>query len=161
MRTRTTILILSGTVALTVLLARAATRQWEYTSIQTIIQVVADGKGGCALAMADTNNIVTVVWLDRKGRSLYQSLPVSGPMLGPIQDCSPKQLTYTIFIGYPMIVQVDKKGHEQPVVSIGGITYGTPLAPNANNRLGDKKGFLVINVDTNTMRETLVRYSFK
>jgi len=161
MRTRTRILILCGVAGISVMIACAATKQWQYNSPNNIMQVYADGKGGCAVATTDTNNLVTVVWLDKKGKVLYESPLMSAPMIGLIQSCSANQLTYTIFFGYPMIVQVSKKGEETPVVSIGGITYGTPLAPTLNNKLDDKKGFFIINVNTNTTRKTLVRYSFK
>ena len=95
MRMRTRILILCGVAVISVMIACAATKQWQYNSPNNIIQIYADGKGGCAVATTDTNNLVTVVWLDKKGKVLYESPLMSAPMLGLIQSCSANQLTYT------------------------------------------------------------------
>jgi hypothetical protein len=139
----------------------AATEQWRYQSPHEIMQVVPDGKGGCAVAVADTNGLMQVVWLDKKGKVLYTSLPSMGFPIGPISSCTPKQLIYTLFLGPPMVIQVTNKGQEIPVASIGGYLYGMPLTFGNNSEYSDKKGFFVFNVETNTLRKTLVRYSYK
>jgi hypothetical protein len=139
----------------------AATEQWRYQSPHEITQIMTDGKGGCAVVVADTNGVSQVIWLDKKGQVLYTSLPAPGFPIGAINSCTPKQLVYTLLLGPPMLVQVTKTGQEIPVASIGGFLYGRPLTYGSANELSDKKGFFVINVETNTMRKTLVRYSYK
>lgn len=139
----------------------AATEQWRYQSPHEITQIMADGKGGCALVVADTNGIAQVIWLDKKGQLLYTSLQAPGFPIGAINSCTPKQLVYTLFLGPPMLVQVTRTGQEIPVASIGGYLYGRPLTYGGGSELSDKKGFFVVNVETNTMRKTLVRYSYK
>jgi len=148
-------------LAIIVIQVYAATEQWRYQSPQEIVQVVPDGQGGCAITVADTNGLSQVVWLDKKGQVLYTSMQAMGFPGGSIGSCTPKQITYTLLLGPPMVVQVTKSGQEIPVASIGGYLYGLPPVYANNSEYSDKKGFFVFNVDTNTLRKTLVRYSYK
>ena len=66
-------------------------------------------------------------------------------------------------IPLPLLVQVNKKGDETPVITLGGFLYGRPIPGLAANvsSLTDKKGFFVINVNTNAKTSAVVRYSYK
>ena len=150
-------------ISLSVLFVFAATEQWRFTVPMMLVQVVADGNGGCATAALDTNGFINVFWFDKKGDIKYTSDPIPGFMPGIIQSCSKKQLVYMSMIPMPLLVQVNKKGDEKPVVSLGGFLYGRPLPGMAANTssLTDKKGFFVINVNTNAETSAIVRYTYK
>ncbi|NLF39686.1 hypothetical protein GX586_09590 [bacterium] len=140
----------------------AATQEWQTPPVSNILQLVADGKGGCVVASSDTNERVRVTWYDRKGAVMYESPEMLG--YGPlsiINSCSSKQLLYTMYYGLPMLVQVSRNGSALPVASIGGYTIGGPIAVFPASRFADAKGFFVINVDTNIPAKRAVRYSYK
>ncbi len=145
------------------LTAWGLTEQWRHVARAPVQQIVGDGKGGCAFVTRETNAFVSVVWLDKKGQLRYDSGPMETVPIGPvINDCTPKQVVYTGTAGFPMMVQVDKNGSPTPVVSFGGYLIGmTIVAPYGHSRLGDKKGFFVLNVNTNTGVNTVVRYLYK
>ena len=50
------------------LMVYAATEEWDYDGQQQIVQVVADGNGGCAFLRMSTNHIQSLVWLDSVGQ---------------------------------------------------------------------------------------------
>ena len=140
----------------------AATELWRTPTVSNVIQVMADGKGGCACAWFDTNATINLAWFDAKGRVRYTSEPSDIPIpILPINACTPKQLLYTTVYGFPMMVQVDKKGRAIPVATIGGFVIGSPPMLLPRNSLTDQKGFFLINVDTNNAVECVVRYSYK
>lgn len=152
-------------ISFTVLFAYAVTEQWRntFTGVDGIIQVVADGKGGCAVASLDTNGIAIISWYNKKGDVIYQSDNYIYGFPNMIQACSKNQLTYMLTVPVPMIVQVDKKGAERPVAVINGYLYSLPftsLSANANTFV-DKKGFFVVNANTNTKTFAVVRYTYK
>ena len=150
------IVALAGTLA-----ASAATEQWHVTVTGEVTQIVADGSGGCAfLRMEKGTNYV--VWLNRKGEAIYQSTSLGTMLFSGITECTPKQILFTIISGYPMMVQVSSKGVETPVAVMGGFVLGSPISvPVTFNKLADKKGFFIYNVNTNTAAGALVRYTFK
>ncbi len=141
----------------------AATEQWRKDPVGFIYQIVADGKGGCAYVYADTNFAFSVVWLDKKGEVKFQETLISFlPLHGPVILCTPKQLIYSDAIGLPSLVQVDKKGVPAQVPSFKGYLYPVLGGGLPKEKLTDKKGFFVVNVDTNApLAESLVRYSKK
>jgi hypothetical protein len=156
-------ILVAALISLSVLFVFAATEQWKFPVTMQIAQVVADGYGGCAISAVETNGYVTIHWLDKKGNAKYTSDPYPGFIPGIIQSCSKKQLTYMSLIPIPLLVQVNKKGDEKPVVSLGGFLYGRPLpslGANVNSFI-DKKGFFVINVNTTAVTSAVVRYSYK
>lgn len=148
-------------VCLAATLLFAATEQWSYTAPAAVYQIVGDGKGGCAFCAADTNDISTVVWLDKKGAEKFVYGPVTPIFMQPtILSCSKKELIFGP-PGFPIIAQVDKKGDVQAVAGLTGYLLPTPLVfPFGASQLSDKKGFFVINVNTHSGQNTIVRYSF-
>ena len=150
-------------IAFAVIFVFAATEQWRFPVTLKISQIVADEYGGCAFSAMETNGFVTIYWLDKKGNAKYISEPAPGFVPGIIQACSKKQLTYMVVTPMPLIVQVNKKGDEKPIASLGGYMYGFPPPTLGFNhgRLIDKKGFFVFNVETNVGFNSVVRYSYK
>jgi hypothetical protein len=144
--------------------ALAVTEQWRYAVRASVQQIVSDSKGGCVVSDRDVSNFVSVVWLTSKGAVQFTSGVVTGSPIGAmIHDCTASQLLYTGTPGFPMMVQVSKKGTMTPVVAIGGYLFGNPMIipPYSASRLQDKKGFFVVNVNTNSGVESVVRYLYK
>ena len=52
----------------------AATEQWAVDGQETIIQVAADGKGGCAMICSETNDVESIFWINKKVFSLVHCL---------------------------------------------------------------------------------------
>jgi len=148
-----------------VLFAFAVKEQWRrtFTGIKGIVQVVADEKGGCAIATLDTNSLIKVVWCDKKGNVIYCSDKFLVSYIATIQSVSKNQLVYLATSPFPLFVQVDKKGRVTPVISIGGYMYPVPLTATAGNlnKFVDKKGFFVVNANTNIKSHAVIRYSYK
>jgi len=155
--------LVAALISLSVLFVFAATEKWRYTAPMIFVQVVADGNGGCSAAGLDTNGLANIFWFDNKGDIKYSSAPNPGFISGIIQSCSKKQLVYMSMIPMPLLVQVNQKRDEKPVVSLGGFLYGRPLpAMIANTSVfTDNKGFFVINVNTNAKTTAVVRYTYK
>ncbi len=153
--------------------ATAATEQWRYelatnvTNINYFVdQIVADGKGGCAVSVqaedTDTWNIVSyyVASFDKKGNKVwektynerYGEIAYSGKnttVIGLSATASEKA----------KVVAVDKKGVESvvedPVADIDG-RLNADIGP-----IGDKKGFFVEEEEIASGKFSLVRYSYK
>ena len=140
----------------------AATEQWSYSAPAPVQQIVADGKGGCAFVSTDTNGISSVVWLDKKGVNKFVYDIGSVFFIQPsILSCSKKELIFGP-PGFPVLAQVDKKGNVQAVADLTGYLMPFPvLFPIGFSELSDRKGFFVVNVNTNSGQNTIVRYSFK
>jgi len=149
----------------------AVTEQWRYTVDGEIIQVLSDGKGGCAIAHLVTADVLRVEWFDKNGILLYDTGPMKetfplGGFGGPIHECTPKQIVLTCSYFLPVLLQVKRNGTELPAFDIRGIVLGFPYNEGVpvvfpSSRFTDKKGLFVINVNTNTDENTLVRYSYK
>ncbi len=161
---RIKILIIFFTFSITLF---AATQVWTYDRSSdpdgaAIIQIIGDGKGGCGTVWMDTNDVINVVWLDKKGNVKYEQ-QFYGFVLSPnvIIGCSKKQLVYFSGIPLPMVVQVDSKGNAKVTGTLGGYLTGLVTLPLPRQKLVDKKGFFAVNADTNDIYQTLVRYSHK
>jgi hypothetical protein len=149
----------------------ALTEQWRYPVDGTVFQVVSDGKGGCAIAVQVTDVVYRVEWIDKHGQLQFDSgkmgsmLPY-GLYAGPIHECTRRQLVFTSAYLFPVLVQVTRTGTVIPAFAFDGFVIGAPfnqMLPVAipRNRYADKKGFFVINVNTNTDVNILVRYTYK
>jgi hypothetical protein len=126
----------------------AVTEQWYITLSDMgdpdYAQIVADGKGGCALLYYSTNDQkgLKLIWIDKKQQIIYQKefavdLPIA------ISACDGKQLTYIHGLSRHTVVVVDTKGNE--ILTLG--TMGGWLDEEAalNARIAwqvprDKKG---------------------
>ncbi len=160
MRIKILIIFLTFSVALF-----AATKVWDYDRNTDpdgaqIIQIVADGKGGCAATWIDTNDVFTVVWLDKKGTVKYEQ-QMYGLMFSAnmIIHCSKKRLVHFSGAPIPMVVQVDAKGNAKVTGTLNGYLMGILTFPIPKQILADKKGFFAANSDTNEIYQTLIRYS--
>jgi hypothetical protein len=149
----------------------ALTEEWRYPVDGTIFQVMSDGKGGCAIAVLVTDVIHRVEWIDSQGLLQFDSgemgstLPY-GLYTGPVHECTRRQLVFTSSYFLPVLIQVTRKGTVIPAFALDGFIIGAPINPMISiafprNRFADKKGFFVINVNTNTDENTLVRYTYK
>ncbi len=160
-----TILVLTAALSFS-FSANAASEDWTYDGLSNIFQVVADGKGGCAIVRS-TNSIDNseLVWLDKKGQQIYQTT-ISNCIRNSIINCSSKQLLFTDFRPTPVFIQVDNNGTESVVPSPAGkynmlpATGTTPLAV-INTKIDDKKGFFLVRSSTNQNGATLIRYKNK
>jgi len=162
MRVKLLILFITFSIA-----AFAAQEVWNYDRNSDadgarILQIVSDGKGGCASVWLDTNDIATVVWLDKKGNVKYENI-IYAFLFSPniILSCSPKQLVHFSGAPIPMIVQVNSKGTPKVIGTLNGYLTGIFMLPIPSQKLTDKKGFFTVNADTNAVYQTLIRYSNK
>jgi hypothetical protein len=137
---------------------QAITRQWSVPAGQAAFVVTADGKGGCAFLSFETNTAITVTWVDRKGAVKYQKESAVGTIPTLIK-CTRKVLVYSLTTSnVTTFVRVDKKGEE----TAGG-DPGKLQQVIGQRRSIDKKGFFVVNIDTNPQpnRSEVVRYTDK
>ena len=147
--------------------AYAATEQWRFDGWERILQVVADGSGGCALFRIETNGVAaSVVWLDRDGQVKYEKenfLEIPGPII----SCTKKELifsttgtsTSTLSV---VILQVDKKGVEKETSDPAYFLTSVGYDQEPMNSVKDKKGFFAVALTTNELRRiSLVRYTYK
>ena len=146
---------------------KCATQQWTFDGMSNIVQVFADGKGGCAITRMtgeiNGTNQFDIVWLDKKGAFIY-SRQLADENLGIILNCTSKSLLYTDHRPTPVFVQVDDKGTESIVPSDAGKYNMLPevsMISSQKSPVYDKKGFFVVETGTNGMSATLVRYSNK
>lgn len=134
----------------------AATEEWDHDGQHQIIQVVADGKGGCAFLRMSTNHIQSLVWLDSKGQVLYQSV-VSNAV---IFTCSKKQVVFSDKQSGDTVKQVDVKGTvsllDDPDRMEGPLTM-----QYYQNTMADKKGFFAIKMVSPPGEQRLVRFKNK
>jgi|GEM_PF-539386 len=146
--------------------AKAASEVWTYDGLSNIFQVVADGKGGCAMTRC-TNSIdnAEIVWLDNKGQLIFQT-SISNIIKSSIIMCTPKHLLFTDFRPDPVFIQVDNNGTESVVSSPSG-KYNMVPGPGTipvgilNSKIDDKKGFFLVRSATNENGATLIRYKNK
>ncbi len=143
--------------------ANAATEDWTYDGLSNIFQIVADGKGGCAMTRS-TNSVENfeLIWLDKTGTLIYQTT-LSNIVSSTIIDCTPKQLLFADYRSRPVFIQVDNKGVETIVPSSAGkynMLPGVELipVPVINSRIDDKKGYFLVRSSTNQNSATLIRY---
>ena len=136
----------------------AATEQWSNDlGVGTVMDLVVDGNGGCALIAALPAGI-TVLWFDKKGNKLYEKVVTATVAITAV---SKKNIVYQLQAAETTQVQVDKKGQETTISDatsyINSKTFmGTPILPT-----GDKKGFIVWKQNKSTSLITLIRYSYK
>jgi hypothetical protein len=157
MKTRT-FLIAMTTCALLATGVHALTRQWGVPAGQIAFSILADGKGGCAFAIIETNGAYAVVWVDSKGAVKYQKELPAGTSASTVK-CLKKTFVYITYATTGnTLVQVDKNGQEM-ITSEPGKTIATSGLP----QISDKKGLFAIVTDTNQtpVRAELVRYSDK
>jgi len=153
--------------------ALAATEQWRHeiatpvTNIEfTVDQIVADGKGGCAVAVqaenTDTWNKVSyyVACFDKKGNKKWEKTYIEKE--GEIAYSNQKLTVIGLNSwgpGHAKIIVVDKKGGESVAddadAHIDG-RFNDDIGP-----LGDKKGFFVEEEEIASGKISIVRYSYK
>ncbi len=139
-------------------LVAAVTEQWHITLTDMgndeRAQIVADGKGGCALLYISTNDItgLTILWIDKKQRTIYRKEFNGDYAAIAIRSCDGKQLTYMHGSDPSSIVVVDVKGMELiSLATLGGWldAEGANTARLAWQLHKDKKGiFTLVNTAT-------------
>ena len=144
--------------------AAALTERWRYTSNQRVFQLVADGGGGCALISIITNDLVRLVWLNKKGNQIMVIDPIGMvfPTEGPIHQCTPRGLLVAAGMPYPLLFQISSKGALTPVATLGGLLLGSPIvSPLPHSVYADRKGFFAININTTLQSYAVIRYTYK
>lgn len=135
----------------------AATEQWSVDGKEMIMQVVADGKGGCAFICSETNSVKTIVWLDKSGKSIYESTVSNAVII----TCSNKQLVYKDKLSGPKIIQIDVKGRKKEFSKSESDAYVSLMhSVSYPSEMADKKGFFAVKI-TMASRQALVRFSNK
>lgn len=148
--------------------ARALTQAWTYDSTNMIIQLIIDGKGGCAATYVNlnsTNYLGSLIWLDREGTVRYQTV-LSNALYGGIVECTDKHLLYTDRRPDPGVFLVDDTGTATKVPAAAGTVNTTsggtiPVTLLMNDMINDKKGFFLVSTSTNETSSTLIRYNNK
>jgi len=111
-------------------------------------QIVADGKGGCAL-LYDSTNGWKVLWVDKKQRTIYVKYFDMFQAIA-IRSCDGKQLTYMHGSDPSSTVVIDNKGRELGALQTLGGWVDTEGANKARVQWQvprDKKGvFAIVNV---------------
>jgi hypothetical protein len=140
--------------------AGAATFQWSIpTDLKEIVIFKLDGRGGCAFWGQTTNGFFRVMYIDKKGREVYNQLaplPVYG------LTCTRKGIVYSYQNGprYESVF-VDNKGQATQIADPDAhlaVIYS--IAPSNEN--ADKKGFFLLKAETSgTQHYTVQRYKYK
>ncbi len=152
---------------------KCATEEWTYDGMSNIFQIVADGKGGCSFTRL--NGVLgggtadfDIVWLDKKGALIYSAPMTNSTFPGMILGCTSKQLLFADKRPNPVFIQVDQNGVESIVPSPAGKYNMMPMSTLIpvsliiqDARITDKKGFFLVENNTNTYGATLIRYSNK
>ncbi len=145
-------------------ITHAATEEWNFDCGSNMVyQVYADGKGGAALVYAYTFTNATLVWLDKKGQTIFQT-GLSNLALMGIVGCTPKDLVYCDeYSGVgQQIFHVDSKGQKDTLAADpNSFNSSFNLIPSYRNESKDKKGFFVSFTDTNNYNSLFVRYKNK
>lgn len=142
-------------------IAGAATQQWIFDGDDVIRQVIADGKGGCAVVTQNTNGFPSITWLDKNGDVRYQET-WSEAITVYIVKCSKKMLLYGVDSLPSKFFHVDKKG-VNTTISDGSndLNSGIYASVIPVNCMADKKGFFTILIDLADGTQKLVRFSRK
>jgi hypothetical protein len=149
--------------ALTCACAQAATEEWTYGGLTGVLQVVADGAGGCAMTRFTDGpyDYSDVVWLDKNGALLYQAA-LSNALRAGILVCTPKHLVYSDMRETNLVMYVAQDGTATMLPAAANTFNRSPaLYPLYWQSMADRKGFFAIRTDTNTQAATLVRYTNK
>jgi len=159
MKTQTYILICVLAGICGVMLCLAAKEEWSVDGEAMIRQVMADGTGGCALMRMDTNDVETVVWVDRFGKPLYQAAASNAYII----SCSKKQLLYSDRLNGGAIIQVDNKGTVTRIAAPQSVIQGPSGLIYPSNEMADPKGFFGIKqvITSPGASQVLVRFNNK
>ncbi|MCX7846503.1 MAG: hypothetical protein N2595_00505 [bacterium] len=137
----------------------AASLEWSVNlGNGLVMQLIADGSGGCAVVVERSGPSFDVIWFDNKGTVRYQATLSNWPVL---LACEKKGLVYVHSTGMQYVaVSVDKKGV--------ATTITTPVEMHLDTaalsydrfvmRRSDSKGFFVERWDL--VSWYLQRYSF-
>ena len=156
----TRLLYVGVAVAALCLAAAAATELWRYKVDGEIYQIVADGRGGGAIAWEDTNSNAYITWLDKRGAVIYENA-LSNKIGSQILMCSPKWLLYADERPEGIIVQRDRKGGETILAAPNGDVSGSFLSVLPRNTIVDRKGFFGVLLTMSTSEQALLRFKNK
>jgi len=138
----------------------AATEEWSFPGSNGVYQLVTDGKGGCAFVRLEVAGM-RMIWLDHKGEVRFQK-----PIILGAQAILALSKNYLYYLDYSppgqAVVQVDKKGADARIATDAQSIPQVPaLWAVPENSVGDKKGFFVVRIETNTAQYTVSRFSNK
>ena len=137
----------------------AATEQWNVDiGAGTVMELRVDGSGGCAVVASISTGLL-VLWLDKKGKKLYEQVITTGTP--SITAITKKNLVYQLQGANTTQIQIDSKGRQTTLSSAtedikSSSTLGIPYNP-----MGDKKGFFVWKMNKTTGEIKIARYSYK
>jgi hypothetical protein len=145
--------------------AFAATEEWRYGGTNVIFQIIADGKGGCAVTrvidISGTSLNGDVLWFDKKGQLLYQS-GLSNIIAGGIAACTTENLVYCDMRATNVVIHVTADGTATVLPAMAGTLNRIPIFFYiSDTRVSDKQGFFASESDTNANSVALVRYRHK
>ena len=157
MKTKTIILAcVCGVLAATALVA--ATKQWRVFGDAGIMQIIADGAGGCAFVRVDAGNTGTVVWVDTKGTVKYHR-DLGKITAGCILSCTTKVLRFLTENPPYVVVEVDSKGIETEIAAPYGAMMPAELQVYQNTTADAKGLFGILYIASG--RQDLLRFSNK
>jgi hypothetical protein len=161
-------IIMIAILAVASLAVFAATEQWRYDGWHIVYQVAADGTGGCAVYRVTTNGSASIVWLDKNGQAKYDRVSEQVPLLNPIIYCNKKNgLAFAAVTGSSTnkvmgLILVDKKLNESVMTAPGKhLMPGSYPYGSTGTSTTDKKGFFAVEMSTNGVGATLIRYTYK
>ena len=156
-----------GMVAVVVItgIVYAATQEWTYERpMAAVLQILADGSGGCGILASDTNSCFRVAWIDSKGGLKYEAVLPSGTDAFGLMSCDKAGLLYSIgWSGTNVLISVDKNGVVTTIADPTNQVHATLGVPAYfTSRFSDKKGFFTTKIAlTAPMHASVARYSFK
>jgi len=129
---------------------RGVTEQWTFGSTNSIMRIVPDSKGGCAIIVGQMTGPPypgRLIWFDREGGIKYQT-GISNIQYGAAIECTEKQLVFIDNRPDPEVRLVDETGTETKIPSAAGTvntaSVGTiPFVLLRNDVVDDKKGFFL------------------
>ena len=161
MRWRFLYMLITAPLLLCLCPVRAATEQWSYPTSNYVFQIYADGKGGCAFIQAGVPPVAELVWLDKKGTLIGQTV-VSNVSAGGIVECSKKHVVFADQWAGTIVLQWDAGGTPSQAPAAAG-TYNSVLSfvPLPRDVSTDAKGFFAVRTNITTGAGAIVRYSYK
>ena len=143
----------------------AATQAWTYERpMGAVLQILADGSGGCGIFAMDTNGCSRVAWIDSKGVVKHEAVLANSTNVFGLMSCDKSGLLYSIgWTGTNVLISVDKNGVVTTIADPTNQVSATLGIPAYfTSRFSDKKGFFATKMALVAPEfASVVRYSFK
>ena len=142
----------------------AATQEWQIqVGSNYVLQTCADGSGGVAMIYGGGSTNFALIWLDKKGNTIFQDT-LNSYSYGGILGCTKKDL---IFVDVDLetnlfVYHVNSDGQKEIVPADPNTFNGqSSLVLSFLSKTSDTKGFFVTVTDTNNWQTSFVRYRNK